>query len=777
MCAREASATLGVIILTMDSFDNSKVPLVDGNGRLILGEDGLPVFDEVVSPDDLDLSAEHDYLDKCDFLSDNLRTGFPDMTEIYLRDFLDMIFVRYGEEPFEEINAHNYQVWYKQASSGVEPEQIDYSECDDRRKWNAVVLTRKMRETTKGGTSKTYDRCEQTLLLKDDWQHVDWLEKRYFALMSPLTYKGKSTKAENARMLFAFGVDLDDVGIEQLECLFLYIHRTYPIEPMKGNPIIMPPNIIVNSGHGLHLYYILEHPIPLGQYSDRNNALLKYISDRLYNMTWWPYDEKSGEPGTSKKNKVAHLGIYHPFRIPGTLTKPLRYNKAKQRATGRGLPIRAWSLGVSNYTIDDFVRRWGNDDEFDKMFTPDVITKLKNGDRILNPKHLTREEAMRAYPNWNPDATEKGHYEINRRLYDSWLDKMRRPDKTGVREGHRYYCIVALVSFAKKCGISFEEVSRDAYSLLDLFDSLEARSDNRFTRNDIKKALSFYYYDKSVRYSRIKLESSTGIPMPKTKRNRRKQEQHLKTARFAQNLDDPNGEWRNMNGRPVATLENSRRAQLVAFWRYLNPDMKNKSACSTDTGLSRPTVTKWWNATLCQDVLTVRTWKIENIEKYSGEEKTIRQCWKDTGIPIGNIRKWWIMTVDEIAKQKEEMETQQRLDYTRGRIGLLDDVQRRIYEWKVSHSLWRELKNSMELAAEELNIPLETVRELWDSVDELFHEQNMVNDLTTSKDFVSMTKLFEPGSNYRVEGYTHKQTVDIVTSGKWKELDWNIVME
>lgn len=599
---------------------DEKVPLVDGNGRPIIGEDSKVIYDEVVDPEDLDLTAEDEYNEKSAFLSDNFRTGFPDMTEIYLRDFLEMIFVRYGDEPFEEKEAHNYQVYRRQVDAGVPLDQIDYSKCDDRRKWNAIVLTRRMRNTSRGGM-KSYDRCEQRLLLKDDWNSIDWLESRYFALMAPLTYKGKSTKADNARMLFAFGVDLDDVGMEQLECLFLFLNRRWSSSshPIKGQPIIMPPNIIVNSGHGLHLYYILEHPIPLGKYADKNNALLKWISDRLYEESWYPYNEKTGEPGTSKK-KVSYLGIYHPFRIPGTLTKPLRYNKAKQRATGKGLPIRAWSLGIPYYRMSDFVDRWGWDKGFSEQFTPDVISKLESGDRILDPKHMTREEAMAAYPDWNPDAEEKGHYVINRRLYDSWLTKMRKPQVSGVKEGHRYYCIVALTAFAKKCGISFEELSNDAYSLLESFDDIEARSDNRFTANDIKKALSFYYYDKSVRYSRIKLEASTGIPMPKTKRNRRKQRQHLKTARFAQNLDDPEGKWRNRNGRPEADIETSKEANMIKEWINTHPDSKNKSACARDTGLHRHTVRKWWNA--IETGVIVRNKKTEKPKRETEEDIT-----------------------------------------------------------------------------------------------------------------------------------------------------------
>ena len=67
------------------------------------------------------------------------------------------------------------------------------------------------------------------------------------------------------------------------------------------------------------------------------------------------------------------------------------------------------------------------------------------------------------------------------------------------------------------------------------------------------------------------------------------------------------------NGRRESTLENSKEAKLVKEWKGQHPDSKNKSACARDTGLTRPTVRKWWNA--IETGVIVRTKKSEKAKE------------------------------------------------------------------------------------------------------------------------------------------------------------------
>ena len=73
----------------------------------------------------------------------------------------------------------------------------------------------------------------------------------------------------------------------------------------------------------------------------------------------------------------------------------------------------------------------------------------------------------------------------------------------------------------------------------------------------------------------------------RNKRNGRTQAAHLQRARAVQNVDYPNGEWRDGNGRPS-------KQQIVLEWQQLHPTGK-KIDCERDTGLSRHTVLKWWS--------------------------------------------------------------------------------------------------------------------------------------------------------------------------------------
>jgi hypothetical protein len=77
------------------------------------------------------------------------------------------------------------------------------------------------------------------------------------------------------------------------------------------------------------------------------------------------------------------------------------------------------------------------------------------------------------------------------------------------------------------------------------------------------------------------------LTMPVNKRNWRKQEEHLGRARAVQAFDDPNGNWRNKEGRPSAQAR-------VYEWRQQHPEGR-KADCHRETGLDPKTVRKWWD--------------------------------------------------------------------------------------------------------------------------------------------------------------------------------------
>ena len=548
--------------------------------------------DLFIDPADIDDTDERAFFEKCDFIE---HQKLFDVSPVYIPDFIGEIFERpqgdlQSVEPFEEREAKRYLKWREEENAGKEH---DYSEGQFQ--YNPIVFYKTKRTSAKKSVKQkdgtlSSDKNTHRLVLKDDYQSKDWLQTRYFALMAPITYVGKSTANKNARYLYAFAIDLDGVGIDQLKVLFVYMSRRWGKGLLQGLPIIPMPNLIVNSGHGLHLYYIMRYPLALYEW---NAKLLQQFSRALYHLVWYPANEKSGEPGTSTEKKIHCLGIYHSFRMPETMTKPLRVNKKTQEAFGNGVPIRAWKMRSEHYTLFNLAKYFAYDDELKKKFTPKVLSELEKGGRMMNPNRLSLEQARKKYgEEWYNNRGSKGRFTTNRALYDWWLKKISNPVKGGVKEGHRYFCVMALAAFAKKCGIEKAELIKDAESLLDSFEGLTTKANNHFRMYDIHKAIEAYDKENSVRWSPRMIEHWTDIEMKKTKRNKRKQAIHLAGARAIQNINDPEGTWR---GRHHETLENSKVAAAVNEWMANHPDSTNKSACARDLNLSRTTVIKWWN--------------------------------------------------------------------------------------------------------------------------------------------------------------------------------------
>lgn len=85
---------------------------------------------------------------------------------------------------------------------------------------------------------------------------------------------------------------------------------------------------------------------------------------------------------------------------------------------------------------------------------------------------------------------------------------------------------MTLAIYAKKCGISFEELRKDAYGLLDNFNSISPE-ENQFTEQDIRDGLKAYK-DEFRTMPINSIMHFSGIRIEKNKRNGRKQKDHIK---------------------------------------------------------------------------------------------------------------------------------------------------------------------------------------------------------------------------------------------------------
>ena len=184
-----------------------------------------------------------------------------------------------------------------------------------------------------------------------------------------------------------------------------------------------------------------------------------------------------------------------------------------------------------------------------------------------------------------------GTWVCNEALYEWWKRKITEE----VKAGGRYFSIMALCSYGLKCGISEQKIRRDAYAFLDHLESLTEDEDNHFSRADVKDALRALKGDRkrlSTIASREWIEDNTKVIIPANKRNYRKQEAHMKilnnTRKFRRD-ELGEDEYKN-NGRPKGS---GTAEQTVREWQESHPAGK-KADCIRETGLSKPTVYKWW---------------------------------------------------------------------------------------------------------------------------------------------------------------------------------------
>jgi len=143
-----------------------------------------------------------------------------------------------------------------------------------------------------------------------------------FGLIGPLSWWGKLHKAKNAHRLFAYVIDIDYVDLQRLKNL-LKQFRT---------GVQLPPNYLVSSGKGLHLYYFLDKPIPIYRNLVKMlSQLKKDLIRRLWNDTT---SLKPDEPDIT--------GIFQCFRSVGCLSK-----------LGEGYPVRAYKIADHRYTLEE----------------------------------------------------------------------------------------------------------------------------------------------------------------------------------------------------------------------------------------------------------------------------------------------------------------------------------------------------------------------------------------------------------------------------------------
>uniref|UniRef100_UPI0009BEA9B4 hypothetical protein n=1 Tax=Streptobacillus moniliformis TaxID=34105 RepID=UPI0009BEA9B4 len=293
-----------------------------------------------------------------------------------LYDFFDIIFSRNDEISFEEKCKINY----------IEG------------KYNAIfVYVQK-------------DKNKNCIITKD-LEELDYINGADFAISSPITYIGRNRTANNARYCYGLAFDIDGVKMQNLtDILHQMKHIRIPIA-----------NIIVNSGNGVHLYYLFEKPIAL---FPNIKELLKDLKYKLTVEIWNMY--------TSSIKEKQVQGIFQGFRLPGTKTK-------------FGEIVTAFYNEDSKFLTVEDLNKFIYDRK--KRLTKEELQAINN--TTYKPKRISLKKAKELFPDWYERRIVRkeirGKWNIKRDLYDWWFEKIKGNE---VKEGHRYFCLMSLAMYA-----------------------------------------------------------------------------------------------------------------------------------------------------------------------------------------------------------------------------------------------------------------------------------------------------------------------------------------
>lgn len=356
------------------------------------------------------------------------------------------------------------------------------------------------------------------MTITDDLDTIaDMVGSHDFCLMSPISYAGKSRKSSNARFMYALAIDLDGMTERKHWDFFMeQINRGHEmLQFVWGLP---RPTYLVSSGSGIHIYYVFKQPIPMFK------NIVEELEKLKRRLTWQAWTQGA----SSLHDKVQYESLFQGFRVVGTITKD-------------GGRCRAFSVG-EKVTV-----------EYLNKFVPEDHRAVS----FVYKSDLRLEDAKKKYPEWYQrrivEKRPRNTWTCKKAVYDWWIRKL----KEGAEQGHRYWCIMTLATYAQKCGVPRETLEEDAYGLIPFMNT----KGDEFTEDDVMHALEAYT-DSYATYPIDTIVWRTGIQIEKNRRNGQKQSDHLEEARAIRDIRmrRQGRKWTDGNGRPD-------KLSVVAEWR------------------------------------------------------------------------------------------------------------------------------------------------------------------------------------------------------------------
>ena len=393
------------------------------------------------------------------------------------------------------------------------------------------------------------------------------------------------------------------------------------------------PNFLVNSGHGLHIYYIFDEPILFHGRSYAIYPVLTNILNAIKDLIWTPLVSDL---------KPEKMDLNRAFTIVGTRNRK-----------NTDLLVTAYTIKKQKCSLEylrGFIDEPFDATDYDISFPP--RNKVSKEEAVV----LYPQWAMKKYPNLFSEECKQQLQQVkeekeknirhesfnisNPKLYEWFLNLLRNP--SNIRHGNRYKCMVGLAIYGVKSGVKKEQVQKDLETLLPLFNSVQKRShDDSFimTENDIRNALYVYNHKETFLYTFDWIMEFTEIPYEKkTKRRDRplSQDEHLRIARENLNALYPNGSWR-------ANSDGATRQKILNYIRENNdPDITD---CIQRGICSRASAYKYWEE--CCNELGIENKKHigneEKIKRYRqlNPDATKADCIKELKLSKPTVYKYW----------------------------------------------------------------------------------------------------------------------------------------
>ena len=363
--------------------------------------------------------------------------------------------------------------------------------------------------------------------------------------------------------VYAIVIDADSVTSKRLDSIF---QNGFELKLSDTKTHKLPkPTYIVNSGTGIHLYYVFNEPIPY--FKKQSNELNKLYKMMAHDLT---ADHHFG-----MKEQILWIG--QPYRMVGSLTKIDTETTAFMYGDEWNIDELANWYGITT----KFERRKNikmeiSKDTFREISYNNTKTEVNNEVFIETPITNSSIKKITAIPK-----------HTNIKFYDSTFKGIK--EKTTC--GHRYYSMVALCAVAKKCQITKDRLENDLSELADYF-NLEAKNNGTplIEDDEVRNALKSFK-EIGKKNTRVTLENWLGwkydAPYRKDKKVRRSREAHLKRARALLQLAIEAGE---VNPAKKADKYRAKVEQIL-----INIPTAKKCDVIRETGFDKKTVYKYYD--------------------------------------------------------------------------------------------------------------------------------------------------------------------------------------